>query len=263
MSPDTTTRDYHETPYADEQYPIVGEPPAEERFIPMPIDIIKTGAPQTDVMFNDFGGGIQGTNDALWHLPQGVRYISEESKKSEVEQKEIERLALEEEIRIAREQSFEEGKAQGLAQAEEMIKQRTEEMNARIGTIIKDMASQIRERLTQVEKDAVKLSINITEKLIPKAVEINPEYIVSILQEALDLAGASIIKKVRVSPEDMEFINVVGLQNNLAEFDGSWDFAPDETIRAGCIVETSAGEVEYDLDKAWTRIKDGILKVVR
>lgn len=260
---DTTTRDYEETPYADNQYPVVGEPPTEEKFIPMPVDIIDTGAAKTDVMFDDFGGGVTGSGESLWHLPKGVRYVSEDTKKNIQEQRELERRVLEEELNNAKAQSFEEGKAQGLGQAEELIKQRTDEMNARIGTILKDMTAQVRERLMQIEKEAIKLSVSITEKIIPKAVEINPEYIVGILHEALDLAGASVIKKVRVSPEDMEFITVVGLQNSLSEFDGTWDFAPDETIRAGCVIETSAGEVEYDLDKAWARIKENILKVVR
>ena len=258
---ETTTLNYEETPYADETYTIVGPPPGSDEFMPMPIDIIHTGHVAQDMMFDNFGGSVTGNNTSLWHLPAGIRYESQETKKNEEELRVEEEHLVEDKIAAAHAAGLEEGKAVGLQQAEEMIRQRTEEMNAKVGTIIKDMAAQVRERLKQIEQESIKLTVAIVDKIIPHAVDINPEYIVPILREALDLAGASIIKKVRVSPPDMEFITVVGLQKNLAEADGSWDFAADDTIRAGCVIETSAGEVEYDLDKAWARTKDNILKV--
>jgi flagellar biosynthesis/type III secretory pathway protein FliH len=49
----------------------------------------------------------------------------------------------------------------------------------------------------------------------------------------------------------------------MKEYDGSWSFVQDETIRAGCVVETSSGEVDFRLDQAWERIKDNVVKVLR
>lgn len=258
-----TTLNYQETPYQDEKYQIVGTPPSDDGFIPMAVGVINTNAAKTDHMFSDFGGSAAAGNESLWHLPQGVRYESEDNRKNAQELKELEQQQIEDQIAAAKAAGYEQGKKDGIAQAEELLKQRTEEMNTKVGTIIQDLVKQIREHLIQIEQDAAKLAMNIVEKIIPEAVEINPEYIIPILREALDLAGPSIIKKVRVSPADMEFINVVGLQKDLEQFDGTWEFVADDTIRGGCVVETSAGDVEYDLGKAWERMKENILKVVR
>ena len=34
-----------------------------------------------------------------------------------------------------------------------------------------------------------------------------------------------------------------------------WTFEPDESIHIGCVVVTAAGEVDFNLDKAWERIR--------
>ena len=33
------------------------------------------------------------------------------------------------------------------------------------------------------------------------------------------------------------------------EFDGSWNFEADETIKAGCVLESSAGLIDLQIDK--------------
>src|SRR5690606_16120529 len=116
--------------------------------------------------------------------------------------------------------------------------------------VLKDLARQIEERITQTEKDAVALALEISKKIIDTTVEVNPEYLVHIVREALGQAGAAAIRKIRVSPQDYEFIEVVGLRRQF-ESEGSWDFEADETIRSGCIVETSGGEIDFQLDRAW------------
>ena len=147
--------------------------------------------------------------------------------------------------------------AQYAAESEDRVKS----VEERYRTIIDDMGGQIRQEVEAVERRAVEFAVQVARKLVGTIVEINPEYILQVIQEAIKLTGGATIKAIRVSPHDLEFIKMLSPSRQFKEFDGSWSFQPDDTIRAGCVVETSSGEVEFDLDKTWDRIKESVIKV--
>lgn len=147
--------------------------------------------------------------------------------------------------------------AQYAAESEDKVKA----VEERYRTVIDDMSGQIRQEVEAVERRAVEFAIQVARKLVGTIVEINPEYILQVIQEAVKLTGGATIKAIRVSPQDLEFIKMLSPERQFKEFDGSWSFQPDDTIRAGCVVETSSGEVEFDLDKTWERIKESVTKV--
>lgn len=259
----TTTLNYHESPYEDSRYEVVGEPPGEEVFLPLEIQVIDDRVVKADPMFHDFGGATPDNTAAIWHMPTGEHSIKFGDKKDDKEREEELRQQFAAELETARTEAFEAGRQAGLQEAQASIEQNNQQVNARVGGIIKDIVSQVNEKVREIERESIQFVVNLTDKIIPHAVEINPEYILPILQEALGLAETAVIKRVRVSPADLEFINVVGLYKSIKEFDATWEFSADETIRAGCVIETSAGEVVYDLDKAWQRVKQNVAKVVR
>jgi len=131
----------------------------------------------------------------------------------------------------------------------------------RYAALIEDMNNQIRESVEGVERRAVEFAVQVARKLVGTIVEINPEYVLEVIKEAVKLTGGATIKAIRVSPQDLEFLKMLAPEKQFKEFDGTWSFQGDDTIRAGCIIETSSGEVEFDLDKAWERIKDSVTKV--
>ena len=143
------------------------------------------------------------------------------------------------------------------AESEDKVKS----VEERYRTIIDDMGGQIRQEVEAVERRAVEFAVQVARKLVGTIVEINREYILQVIQEAVKLTGGATIKAIRVSPRDLEFIKKLSPDRQFKEFDGSWSFQPDDTIRAGCVVEASSGEVEFDLDKTWDRIKDSVMKV--
>jgi flagellar biosynthesis/type III secretory pathway protein FliH len=174
---------------------------------------------------------------------------------------EEERLALQaehekhlEEVKAALQQEL---AAHYATESDEKVKA----IEERYRTIIDDMGGQIRQEVEAVERRAVEFAIQVARKLVGTIVEINPEYILQVIQEAVKLTGGATIKAIRVSPQDLEFLKMLTPERQFKEFDGSWSFLPDETIRAGCIVETSSGEVEFDLDKTWERIRESVTKV--
>ncbi len=172
-----------------------------------------------------------------------------------------ERLALQaeherhlEEMKAALQQEI---SSQCSAESEEKVKA----IEERYRGIIDDMGAQIRQEVEAVERRAVEFAIQVARKLVGTIVEINPEYILQVIQEAVKLTGGATIKAIRVSPQDLEFIKMLSPEKQFKEFDGAWSFQADDTIRAGCVVETSSGEVDCDLDKTWERIKESVTKV--
>ncbi|MEZ4755119.1 MAG: FliH/SctL family protein [Bdellovibrionota bacterium] len=256
-----TQASYQETPYTDASWEVIGEPPGEEVFVPMEVEkAISTGR-MVDPMFADYGGLDHSDSIQRWHLPEGQAVGIATAKDEEEEDNSIK--LSEEELESLKAEAFEAGKKFAL---EGEVAKNAERMTAiehRLSSLISDLNTQIAESQRMIESNAVEFSLNVAKKLLDTAVEINPEYISDIVKEALANIGAATVKKIRVSPEDMEFINLIGLGKSIKEFDGSWDFEADASIKSGCVLESSAGEIDYQLDDAWERVKDSVMKVIR
>ena len=176
-------------------------------------------------------------------------------------QAEEDRKALEEEHARQLEEVRTTAKEDALAEARRESEEKLKAIEERYSSLIDDMSVQIREGVEGVERRSVDFAIHIAKKLVGSVVEVNPEYVLGIIKEAVKLTGGATIKAIRVSPQDLEFLKMLSPDRQFKEFDGSWSFQADETIHAGCVLETSSGEVEFDLDKAWERIKESVLKV--
>jgi flagellar assembly protein FliH len=256
---------YSPTAYADEHWEIVGEFHEEQFFIPDQFQVVGASSLTTDPMFANYGG-LPESSDTRLHAP----IDAQGKQKSEVRYRGLEKAATEEDNRIKLtqqelEQKLEAAKQEGKFEAlEESVlrhQEQLEKLQTQINIILQDMDKQVSEKVATIENQALNLALEISRLLVRGAVEINPEYILPLISEAIDKVGTASIKRVRISPEDMEFINIVGVEKQLKEFDGSWVFEADGTIRSGCIVDTSAGEIDFQLEPAWERVKDKIIRV--
>jgi flagellar biosynthesis/type III secretory pathway protein FliH len=261
-----TVESYKPTPYEDSAWRIVGEFENQDYFEPMQFQTASEDGLVIDPMFSNYGGLEDAKNSGVRvHAPRGQQNFTPTKKRgvTEVELTEVENMKqqhqrqLESAVASAREQAFEEGKKT----AEAEVAERMQVTENRYAEVLRDISSQLNESLDGIENQAVTLAVAISEKLVGAIVDINPEYILAIVRDALQLAGAAQVKKVRVSPQDLEFFNLLQLNKEFKEYDGTWKFEADETIKAGCIVESSAGEVDYDLDAAWQRIAEQVVKV--
>jgi len=215
-------------------------------------------------MFADYGGIAKDGSTKRWHLPEHLSWQGPQAiaaKEAVVEPGKI--SLLEEELAAKLAAAEENGRNKALIEATEKQTQRMAEIEARMQNVLQDMVNQLNEELLQVEKSAVDLAIEISKKIVNYAVEINPEYLLELVRQALKQVGGATVRKIRISPQDSEFIEIIGVARFLKEFDGSWQFESDDSIKTGCVVETSAGEIDYQLDAAWERVKDEILKVTR
>ncbi len=254
---------YKETSYSDASWELIGEPIDTDQFVPEEFPVIAGQTTTADPMFADYGGRMGAHVEKRWHLPEHLATSAPLTKK-ETEEENESRIAVEAaELEQMKQEAYEAGRKAGLEDAVTQNVERLAEFEERIKVVLEDLAAQFSEKIGQVEREAVELSVSVGRKLLDASVEIQPEYIIPIINDALKKSGGASIRRVRVSPQDMEFIDIVGIEKQIKGYDGSWSFEADDTIRAGCIVDSSAGEVDFQLDKAWDRIRDHVLKVIR
>lgn len=259
---DLTQADYRPTAYADSTWEMVDNIHSGEEFFPLEVQVISATQQPFDPMFANFGGISSDRSTKRWHLPEHLAQKTQAEKEHEVVEEKRQSFT-DEELALLRKQLVSEGRQAAIDEIERRKKAENEGWEKRLSGLFHDLDKQMKERLEAVERKAVDLAVAISKKLIDGVVEINPEYVLKIVTEALGLSGGATIHRVRISPQDMEFMEVVGAARHLKEYDGTWKFEADETVRAGCIVETSAGEIDYQLDAAWERVRDNILKVMR
>jgi len=257
-----TVANYRPTKYADTGWPIVGEFRNNNEFEPMEFRTVSNEDFSLDPMFDDFGGSIggsevrrHGVSDTASYSPT-KRVNSEEIEAEVTRRLQARQAQLTEQVATARAQGFEEGKQSALADTQAML----QESEQRYQAILQDLGVQLNESIGAVEQHAVKLALQISEKLVGSTVDINPEYIVPIVKEALKLAGTATIRSVKVSPQDFEFLSMIEQRGDIKGSEDAWRFEADQSIRAGCVVQMVGGEVDYRLDQAWERIREQIMR---
>jgi flagellar assembly protein FliH len=257
-----TQNSYNPTPYEDSSYEIVGEPPKKAEFLPMPLEVISNFDVATDPMFADYGGLYEGKTGQRWHLPEHLAYAIEQAEEEERNREptvEITATELAERLHRMREEGYQEG----FQEASQKAVEERHNHARQITELLRDVGFQVREELARLEISCLGLALDIANRLLRSSVEFDPEYLIPIIQEAFRLAASSQIFTVRVSPQDLEFIRVCGVRDFLGKEDESWDFIGDETIRSGCVIETSAGQIDMQLDSAFDRIKEELIRIKR
>lgn len=113
------------------------------------------------------------------------------------------------------------------------------------------------------EAKCLELSLAIAKKIISTTVEIKPEYIQVIIKEALKELSGTKPYKIRVSPQDYEFVKVIGVPPELSEKELDLKYEADDGITSGCKIETNYGEVDFVLENMFERIKNSLIEALK
>lgn len=252
---------FKRSPYKDATWEFIGERLNQTDFEPLAMEVVDGGKRSIDQMFADYGGSPSEGATQRWHLPEHLTILSPAQKEAKRQAESIAARKLSlfpeelEQIKLA---EFKRGQEAGVAEAVEQNNQRIQDLETRFKTLFEDLKLQFQERLLSLESSALKICLDLARQIIATHVEIHPDYIAEVIKEALSKSASATISRVRVSPEDFEFIEVLGLEKSLRQDDQSWLLVKDATVKSGCIIETSAGEIDYQLDKAWQRIAEQV-----
>lgn len=106
----------------------------------------------------------------------------------------------------------------------------------------------IRDRIVRAaERDVIELVIDVARSVLGAQVELEPTLVLDTVERALTRAGAQNVVRVRVHPDDRATISA-----GMAERHGEivpFAVIDDHTVAVGgCVIDTSAGEIDARLD---------------
>ncbi len=166
---------------------------------------------------------------------------------------------LKEEFEEGRAEGFHDGYEQGLAAG----RAETELVLGELRRFQLAVSERLDEFLLQSEKNCVALSLKIAKRLLLTTAEAKPEYILEVVREGLKAIGAAKPLRIRVSTQDFEFLEVIGMPPELSTHELGAEYVLDEGIKAGCVIETQFGEVDLQLDRMWEQVAAELFEATR
>ncbi len=161
-------------------------------------------------------------------------------------------------------QAYQNGISVGLKQAE--TKYQKELKNS--FTLFEEMASQFQETFTQIieteEQNLLKLVLSIAKKVVATEIQTNPETILSVLKNALNLLNDRIGIKIYVNPQDWMVVkdNLNSLNLRIELPDSVEVINSVDMIQGGCRIESKSGSIDADIQTQFLEIERKILKDV-
>lgn len=233
------------TPFRESSWELVGERLDVVHFVSMDVEVLQSELTKADPMFADFGGGMAGNTS----------YSTGQARTEEV----VAPVIDEEFLDAVRAEAFEQGRLQGVEEgkAEAALESQSalEEMGKELKQFQLQLVKEVKNVVAKTEKGGFELALAISKKILNLTAEVRPEYIMEIIRGALATTGAGKALKVRVSAQDFEFLEVIGLPPDLSSEETGVIYVADENVQSGCIVETDFGEIDHRLDEMWNEVK--------
>ncbi|HSW63285.1 MAG TPA: FliH/SctL family protein [Dissulfurispiraceae bacterium] len=156
----------------------------------------------------------------------------------------------------AAERGYNDGFKKGVAEAQARI----DPVVDRLLQIVAELENIVRRKGEELLPQLVSLSIDVAEKVIHKALEVDKEIIVAVAQDGLSrIANADEQVVVRVNPEDYAVLQ--GKLAQLKEASGLKNIAiePHESINpGGCYIEALSGSVDARIDEQIKEVSGAI-----
>ncbi len=253
-------KDYKPTPFVGTTWEIVGEQIAERNFMSMELEVLLDERAAADPMFESFDTTAAICQDtSSFFLPGGEL----PRQAGEVEETFSLQEALEsEEFQQLLQQKYQEGHAAGFAQGVEQesarVAEHYETLSARTTALTESISGELQGVFATLERRAFELAIQIAEKVVHTTVELKPEYIVNVIRNAIGSLNAAKALKIRVSHQDYEFLEVIGMPPEISESELGVQYVADDSISGGCIVETDFGELNLDIETMWNEVKKAL-----
>lgn len=141
------------------------------------------------------------------------------------------------------------GHQEGRQLAETEVKAEVEQMHTLISALNKELNT-IDQNVAQ---DLLALALSLAKKMISKALQVNPEHIIPIVQEAMrHLPHTSHPPKLILHPDDAKLIGKY-LSDQPSQSD--WEICEDEQLeKGGCCIKTTGCEIDASVPAKWQQI---------
>jgi len=150
---------------------------------------------------------------------------------------------------------FEQGIIEGKAAAEGDFNSKFTELQENFVRLSEEIQNAQEAFNQKLEKEALKLAVQISKRILQTTVEAKPEYIVEVIKRAFEESGLHKPLKIKMSPKDYEFVQSIKTSDEFAPLGNSkTEYAADANIKSGCTVETENGNLDLRIDNMWYEV---------
>jgi len=175
------------------------------------------------------------------------------------------------EIETVKKESFESGKARGIAESREEVKAAIQEIEEKMKIEVqKRLAEQINQEFEDrmkyfksLESDIYNAVISIAKKVVSAEISPNSDLILNVIKRSLSYISQRDGIKIRVSQDDYEYV-----KNNVCSFnrhnDGTYEIevVADEHVKAGgCLIETNSTIIDAQIEKRSENVMELVEKI--
>lgn len=130
------------------------------------------------------------------------------------------------------------------------------EMREKLAETIEQISALSDEITTRLEKDLVKLALQIAKKVVAREVTIDREIAMTLVKVSLGKLHNRSIAEVHLNPEDFTFVQA---QREKLDFRGSLDLVEDRSISVGgCLIHTETGDIDARIESQFEEIAHGL-----
>jgi flagellar assembly protein FliH len=153
--------------------------------------------------------------------------------------------------------AFENGFRQGEKAGMEIAEKKAEAIMRRYGDSIRDLGRYKTSLYGQVEREVVRLAVEVARKIVHREIQADPEVIQTLVKVALDRVSGRSVVTVRVNPIDYNFL--LDKQRGWAQEEGAAHevtLMADKAIeRGGCLVQTDCGDVDARIEEGFREVE--------
>ena len=150
---------------------------------------------------------------------------------------------------------FKQGIIEGKGAAEAEYAGKLAEMQENFATLSADISNAQEAFNQNLEKEALKLALKISKRILQTTVEARPEYIVEVIKRVFEESGIHKPLKIRMSPKDYKFVESIKASDEFASLEtAKTEFLPDANVKSGCTVETEIGNLDLRIDNMWYEV---------
>jgi len=155
--------------------------------------------------------------------------------------------------------AYENGFRQGEKAGMEVAEKKVESLMRRYADALLEIGKTKTSLYTQVERDVVKLAIEVAKKIVYREIQADPEIIQALVKVALSHVAEKSAVTVHLHPTDYNFVLEHRAQLVQAgESSCEVVLLADKGIeRGGCLVETECGEIDARIEERFREVERG------
>jgi flagellar assembly protein FliH len=162
----------------------------------------------------------------------------------------------------ARKAGYEQGYAEGRADAEEAVRREWASRLEEAKALLEDAYRMKESIIQEAEPFLVELSVAIAGKIVDRELERNPEWVIGLIRKALARRREQGVITLCVAPDQLAFVLAARDELEMAvDSQAELQIVPDPTVTdRGCVIRTSFGSIDARIDTQLEEIKKALLQ---